>query len=324
VTLRRTDTPFIPDFLRPYQSESIETDAGYDKLYRRLTKQPEVVKPAQGKPRPLAPRQHLPVSSIQQNPPGASASVPVAPILATPPPALKAPRLDLTNLHVTRVPTAPTGYQFRFDLINLGHKAARDLKGKIVMIPLNYWRPPIVIPFSIGNDVFPNTQLSYVSRGVNLDPHSSERYIRISFQYRGGGNEGSLTQDFSYVWGGIPNFVPSNFFSNRKPMSKSGLTKSWTQQRLSSRENLGTSPNLPIGRGPLGSAVRRPARRRLVWYWPSSAVPPQRWEIRQSSGLTPQGAIHRSAGAQPHVRTTPSFPLVGALSQEDGSAWRKV
>jgi hypothetical protein len=70
VTLRRTDTPFIPDFLRPYQSESIETDAGYDKLYRRLTKQPEVVKPALGKPRPLAPRQHLPVSSIQQNPPG--------------------------------------------------------------------------------------------------------------------------------------------------------------------------------------------------------------------------------------------------------------
>jgi hypothetical protein len=35
-------------------------------------------------------------------------------------------------------------------------------------------------------------------------------------------------------------------------MLKSGLTKSWTKQRLSSREPLGTSPNLPIGRGPLG------------------------------------------------------------------------
>ena len=126
-------------------------------------------------------------SPKQQNPPGASASVPVAPILATPPPALKTPRFDLTNLHVTRVPTAPTGYQFGFDLINVGHEAARDLEGKIVMIPLNFWRPPIVIPFSIGNEVFPNTQLSYVSRGVSLDPHSSERYIRISFQYRGGG-----------------------------------------------------------------------------------------------------------------------------------------
>jgi hypothetical protein len=175
-------------------------------------------------------------SSIQQNSPGASASIPVAPILAAPPPALKTPRFDLTNLHVTRVPTAPTGYQFRFDLINVGHEAARDLEGKIVMIPLNCWRPPIVIPFSIGNEVFPNTQLSYVSRGISLDPHSSERYIRISFQYRGGGDGASLTQDISYFGEEFPTLCRLTFSRTQKPTLKSGLTQCWTQQCLSSRE----------------------------------------------------------------------------------------
>ncbi len=54
--LRRTDAAFIPDFLRPYQSESIETDDGYKQLCRRLTNQPEILKPGLGTPRSLPPR----------------------------------------------------------------------------------------------------------------------------------------------------------------------------------------------------------------------------------------------------------------------------
>jgi hypothetical protein len=139
-------------------------------------------------------------------------------------PGTKAPHFNLNNLRVTKVPTAPTGYQFHFDLTNVGHEAARDLEGRIVMIPLNAWRPPVIIPFSIGNEVFPNTPLSFVSSGVSLDPHSSERYIRISFKYRGS-DEAYLTQDISYVWGGIPNFVPSNTFSYPQADVKKRLNK---------------------------------------------------------------------------------------------------
>jgi hypothetical protein len=57
VILRDSDRRFIPEFLRTYQNESTETENGYDKLYRRLTHQPEVVKPALGRLRSLPPRE---------------------------------------------------------------------------------------------------------------------------------------------------------------------------------------------------------------------------------------------------------------------------
>jgi predicted nucleotide-binding protein len=58
VILRETDRRFIPDFLRTYQNESIETEMGYETLYRRLTNQPDVVKPELGRLRSLPPREH--------------------------------------------------------------------------------------------------------------------------------------------------------------------------------------------------------------------------------------------------------------------------
>ncbi len=57
VLLSEADRDFIPYFLRPYQSESIETDERYEKLYRRLTNQAETLKPPLGKIRLLPPRQ---------------------------------------------------------------------------------------------------------------------------------------------------------------------------------------------------------------------------------------------------------------------------
>jgi hypothetical protein len=56
VLLRQSDAAFVPTFLRPYQVESVETEEGYVRLYRRLFNQPEIVKPALGPPRPLLPR----------------------------------------------------------------------------------------------------------------------------------------------------------------------------------------------------------------------------------------------------------------------------
>lgn len=57
VILRDSDRRFIPEFLRTYQNESTQTQHGYDKLCRRLTHQPEVVKPALGRLRSLPPRE---------------------------------------------------------------------------------------------------------------------------------------------------------------------------------------------------------------------------------------------------------------------------
>jgi tetratricopeptide (TPR) repeat protein len=48
VLLHSSDRAFIPDFLRPYGYESIETDAEYERLYRRLTDQRSVRRPATG------------------------------------------------------------------------------------------------------------------------------------------------------------------------------------------------------------------------------------------------------------------------------------
>jgi TIR domain len=57
VVLRAADREFVPDFLRPYQGESVETDAAYESLYRRLTDQPKVKKPVIGKLRSLPARE---------------------------------------------------------------------------------------------------------------------------------------------------------------------------------------------------------------------------------------------------------------------------
>ena len=53
VILRQDDSAFIPDFLQPFQMESTETEDGYERLYRRLTNQPKVVKPDLGMLRSL-------------------------------------------------------------------------------------------------------------------------------------------------------------------------------------------------------------------------------------------------------------------------------
>ena len=55
VLVHSCDGQFVPYFLRPYQYESVETDEGYDALYRRLTHQPVVEKPVIGKLRALPP-----------------------------------------------------------------------------------------------------------------------------------------------------------------------------------------------------------------------------------------------------------------------------
>ncbi len=47
--MRQTDEAFVPDFLRPFQRESIETEEEYVALLRRLSRQPAVVKPILGK-----------------------------------------------------------------------------------------------------------------------------------------------------------------------------------------------------------------------------------------------------------------------------------
>ncbi len=56
VLLAAAQADFIPDFLKPYQRESVETEDGYEKLYRRLTNRPEVMAPPLGKLRALPPR----------------------------------------------------------------------------------------------------------------------------------------------------------------------------------------------------------------------------------------------------------------------------
>jgi hypothetical protein len=68
VIFRESDRAFIPDFLRPYQHESTETEEGYEKLYRRLTNQPEILKPKLGLVRSLPPR-NLKSTSLEPMPP---------------------------------------------------------------------------------------------------------------------------------------------------------------------------------------------------------------------------------------------------------------
>lgn len=45
VVFRQEDLEFIPRPLRPFQSYALDTDAGYETLYRRLTGQPRIIKP---------------------------------------------------------------------------------------------------------------------------------------------------------------------------------------------------------------------------------------------------------------------------------------
>ena len=45
VVFQQEDLEFIPRPLKPFQSYILETDAGYEALYRRLTGQPRIVKP---------------------------------------------------------------------------------------------------------------------------------------------------------------------------------------------------------------------------------------------------------------------------------------
>jgi SEFIR domain-containing protein len=65
VILRHTDNVFIPDFLRPYESESTETEDGYEKLYRRLTNQHDVVKRQLGRLRSLPLRERKPYATAR-------------------------------------------------------------------------------------------------------------------------------------------------------------------------------------------------------------------------------------------------------------------
>jgi hypothetical protein len=51
------DRAFVPDFLGRYQIESTETESGYEKLYRRLTNQPGVIRPVLERLRSLPSRQ---------------------------------------------------------------------------------------------------------------------------------------------------------------------------------------------------------------------------------------------------------------------------
>lgn len=64
VIFRNDDRLYIPDFLRPYQNESVATEEGYLKLYRRLTRQPEVLKPEIGRMLSLPQRERT--SSLSQ------------------------------------------------------------------------------------------------------------------------------------------------------------------------------------------------------------------------------------------------------------------
>jgi cold shock CspA family protein len=48
VVFHQNDSGFIPEPLRSFQHYAIETDAGYEDLYRRLTKQPRISKPERG------------------------------------------------------------------------------------------------------------------------------------------------------------------------------------------------------------------------------------------------------------------------------------
>jgi hypothetical protein len=61
-----SDQAFIPDPLRSYQHYVVGDDSGYWKLYRRLTHQPDVTKPALGPSRALPPLEHrvaVPIAS---------------------------------------------------------------------------------------------------------------------------------------------------------------------------------------------------------------------------------------------------------------------
>ena len=65
VTLAAGQAEFIPNFLKPYQRESVETEDGYEKLYRRLTNRPEVVAPEVGRLRALPARVRLLAPSVE-------------------------------------------------------------------------------------------------------------------------------------------------------------------------------------------------------------------------------------------------------------------
>jgi len=56
VVFSSTDAARIPRALRGFTRYDVSTDEGYEQLYRRLTAQPEVVKPPLGEPRELPPR----------------------------------------------------------------------------------------------------------------------------------------------------------------------------------------------------------------------------------------------------------------------------
>jgi hypothetical protein len=67
VVLRSSDLHLIPDFLKPYQTESVESESQYESLYRRITSQPAVEKPSLGHLRSLPPRKVDPHHAVLHN-----------------------------------------------------------------------------------------------------------------------------------------------------------------------------------------------------------------------------------------------------------------
>lgn len=93
VLFHEKDEECIPKPLRPFQRYVVADDAGYEDLYRRITKQPKIVKPSPGKRRPLQVGENL-QPRLDMN--GEKSTKPVTRIASTTRPK------KLVELHIDR------------------------------------------------------------------------------------------------------------------------------------------------------------------------------------------------------------------------------
>ena len=77
VIFSQEDSQFRPKVLRPVTYYNVGTEDGYEDLYRRLTDQPSILKPAIGEVKKLPPRRALPTSQANKNASSPAISAPI-------------------------------------------------------------------------------------------------------------------------------------------------------------------------------------------------------------------------------------------------------